>query len=254
VAGFAAGPTVSAVEEGGYYSRFAWSPPFAEVAAGGSVTFQNVSAVKHGVVWTGGPTTPVCSGVPIFKSVNEEGATNWKGSCTFSQAGTYTFVCTVHPNEMKGTITVAANGTTTTTTTGTTTGATTTPTTTPPPSPESPLAGSTAQAVKIAKSQHGRSVKGSIDLSRAAVGGRLEIDAFAQNASLAKAKHAAAVRVGRLVRSSLSAGKLSFSVKLNASARRALGRHHRLALTMKIVLTPTSGAALTVTRNVTVHA
>ena len=46
------------------------------------------------------------------------------------------------------------------------------------------------------------------------------------------------VRVGHLVRSSVSAGKMSFVVKLNASARRALKRHHRLALTVKITLTP----------------
>jgi hypothetical protein len=107
--------------------------------------------------------------------------------------------------------------------------------------------------VKVAKSQHGSSVKGLIDLSKAAAGGRLEVDLLAQSASLAKAKHSTRVRVGRLVRSSLSAGKLSFSVKLNAKARRALRRHHKLALTVEIVLTPAGGKALTITRSVVQH-
>jgi hypothetical protein len=64
----------------------------------------------------------------------------------------------------------------------------------------------------------------------------------------------AQVRVGRLVRSSLQAGALSFSVALNARARRALGRHGRLALTVLIVLMPAHGSAVTITRSVVVHA
>jgi hypothetical protein len=107
--------------------------------------------------------------------------------------------------------------------------------------------------LKIAKSQRGGSVKGSINLSQAAAGGRLEIDLFAPSASLAKAKHHAAVRVGRLVRSSLTAGKLTFSVKLNARARGAIKRHHRLALTIKVMLAPASGKALTIVRSVVQH-
>jgi hypothetical protein len=107
--------------------------------------------------------------------------------------------------------------------------------------------------VKVAKSQRGGSVKGSINLSSAAAGGRLEVDVLAQSASLAKTKHGTRVRVGRYVRGSLSAGRLSFSVKLNAKARRALERHHKLALTVEIVLAPAGGKALTITRSVVQH-
>ena len=62
------------------------------------------------------------------------------------------------------------------------------------------------------------------------------------------------MRVGGLVRSSLQAGSVSFSVPLSANDKAALRRHRRLALTVKITLTPQHGAAVTVTRDVVVHA
>jgi hypothetical protein len=97
-------------------------------------------------------------------------------------------------------------------------------------------------------------VHGSVEVSKAGVGGRLEVDLLAKSASLAKAKRSTQVRVGRLVRSSLYAGSVSFAVTLDAKARRALKRHHRLALTVKIVLTPVTGAPVTVNRSVVEHA
>jgi plastocyanin len=242
-------PTVEAVNGSGPYGEpHSWSPTQATVLAGGTVTFVNSSATLHGIHWSGGPATPSCSGVPV-----ENSEANWKGTCTFAQPGTYTYYCTVHGPEMHGTIVVNESGGVTTTTTTGTTGTTTTTTTTPPPLEESPLVGSASQALKLAKSQRGTSVKGSVAISKAGAGDRLEIDLLAQSTSLAKAKHHAAVRIGRLVRSSLSAGKLTFSVKLSAKARRALKRHHRLALTVKVVLTPAGGKALTITRSVVEH-
>jgi hypothetical protein len=97
-------------------------------------------------------------------------------------------------------------------------------------------------------------VHGSIKVSQAGSGGRLEVGLFAAGASLAKAGHHAQVRVGRLVRSSLEAGSVSFSVPLSAKGKAALRRHQRLALTVKITLTPLHGAAVTVTRVVVVRA
>lgn len=225
------------------------------VASGGTVTF-----VDHGkeanIAWTG--TAPTCEpSVPVAPAAPKTG---WEGKCTFATPGAYKFESSTLFKESgyanidytKYEIVVEGSATTTTTT-GTTGTTTTTTTTTPPASPESPLAGSQSQAVKVAKSQHGGSVKGSINLSKAAAGDRLEVDLFAQSASLAKAKHSTRVRVGRYVHSSLSAGQLSFSVKLNAKARRAVKRHHRLALTVEIVLTPASGEAMAITRSATVH-
>ncbi len=74
-----------------------------------------------------------------------------------------------------------------------------------------------------------------------------------QDALLAKVKRPGSSRVGRLVRSSAPAGKVSFTVSLDAQAKRALRRHQRLTLTVKITLTPQRGAAVTLTRTVVVH-
>lgn len=222
------------------------------VAAGGTVTFVDQKTAAN-IAWTG--TAPTCeASVPVAPAAPKTG---WEGKCTFETPGTYKFESSTLFKDAYEDYTkyeVVAEGSTTTTTTPGTTGTTTTTTTTSPPSPESLLAGSESQAVKVAKSQHGGSVKGSIDLSKAAADYRLEVDLLTQSASLTKAKHSTRVRVGRYVRSPLSAGKLSFSVKLNAQARRAIKRHHRLALTVEIVLTPAGGEGLTIARSVTLHA
>ncbi len=248
VAGSETTPSISAYNEPGIYGQHSWMPSTATVSSGGVVKFVNpYSTTYHGLKFTGGSAgaTPSCTGIPAAAS-EETGAINWHGECTFSTPGTYTFICTVHPTEMKGTITVNPNGTTTTTTTTTTA----TPTTPVEPQPGSPLLGSPS----LRSSQRGGSVKGSLDISTAGAGDRMEIDVFANRASLAKAGHARRVRVGRLVRGSVSAGKLSFAVKLNAKARSALKRHRRLALAVKITLTPVHGEPLTVPRSVVEHA
>jgi hypothetical protein len=96
-------------------------------------------------------------------------------------------------------------------------------------------------------------VHGSVKVSQAGAGARLEVSLFATGASLAKARHPAKVRIGRLLRSSLKAGVVSFAVPLTAKAKSALRRHRHLALTVQIVLTPIHGAAVTVTRSVVEH-
>ncbi|MGA2165852.1 MAG: hypothetical protein ABSH36_15485, partial [Solirubrobacteraceae bacterium] len=111
-----------------------------------------------------------------------------------------------------------------------------------------------SKALKLAGSQRGSTVRGQVKVSQAGSGGRLEVGLFAAGTSLAKAGHSGQVRVGRLVRSSLTAGSVSFSVPLSAKGKVALRHHRRLALTVKITLTPAHGAAVTVTRGVVVHA
>jgi hypothetical protein len=97
-------------------------------------------------------------------------------------------------------------------------------------------------------------VHGSVAVSQAGAGGRLEVELLARNASLASAPRPAQVQVGRLVRSSLRAGTATFTVTLDAKARHALRIHGHLALTVKIVLTPQRGSAVTITRSVVLHA
>ncbi|HEV3321655.1 MAG TPA: hypothetical protein VG147_05620 [Solirubrobacteraceae bacterium] len=220
------------------------------IASGGSVTFIDHATTAATVVWMG--SAPACSGVPA------SAMTDWEGKCKFEQPGTYKFESsTLWPEYTKYEIVVegAATGTTPTTPT-TTTPTTTTPTTPTTPSEPghgSPLEGG-SKALKLAGSQRGSTVRGAIKVSQAGTGGRLEVGLFAAGASLAKAGQSGQVRVGRLVRSSLTAGSVSFSVPLSAKGKAALRRHRRLALTVKITLTPAHGAAVTITRSVIVHA
>ena len=242
---------VEAVNEGGYYGQHhRWSPAQETVIAGSAVTFRNSSEVPHGVEWYIPPATPSCEEgpgkVPVGTSPAASG-TKWSGACTFSQAGSYTFYCTVHGPEMTGTITVNAESPTPTTTTAPAT--TSAPgTTTPGPSSSLLIGGPSLRS-----SQRGPTVRGSLEVSQAGAGGRLEVDLFADRASLATTRHSTRVRVGRLVHNSVSAGKVPFAVGLTPRARKALKRHHRLALTVKITLTPLHGTPLNLTRVVIEH-
>jgi plastocyanin len=242
-------PTVEAVEPGLY--EHAWSPKQVTLGAGGEITIRNPSATPHGVHWVGGPATPVCSsGVPVGTTAATSGA-EWSGTCTFAQAGTYIFYCTVHGPEMTETVTVRGGGTTTTTTT-TTTPTGTTPTGTVPGSPIEPSGGSALlHSASLASIQRGGAVHGTVKV--AGVGGRLQVDVLATGASLGKARHSARVRVGRLVRDAVPAGEASFRVRLDAAARRALKRHRRLALVVRITLTPPHGTPSSITRTVVEH-
>jgi plastocyanin len=253
-------PSISAYDEPGLYGFHSWMPATATVSAGGVVKFSNpYSEVPHGLKFTGSPATPSCTGIPAA-ATEATGATSWHGECMFSAPGTYSFVCTVHPTEMKGTVTVNASGTVTP---GPTPGS--------PESPSSPTgsggsgsggslgAGGSpfaggSKALKLAPRQHGRSVHGSIDVSPAGASGELEVALLATSASLAKAHHPKRVRVGHFVRSSVKAGVVSFAVPLTAHGKSALRRHRRLALTVRIVLTPFYGTPVSMTKSVVLHA
>lgn len=240
-------PTIDAVNSGLY--SHTWSPTQVSVGAGGAVTLRNSTETRHGVEWVGGPAKPTCeSTVPVGTTEAASGM-KWSGACTFAQAGTYTFYCTVHGPEMTGTVNVSPGGATTVTTTTPTTPAGTTPS----PKTEVPSGSPFVGGPSLRASQHGTSVHGSLAISPAGAGDRLEVDLLARSASLATAKHGARVSVGRLVRAKVVAGRQSFVVKLNARARRALRRRHRLALTVRIALTPFYGEATTLTRAVVLH-
>jgi hypothetical protein len=211
------------------------------IAAGGEVGFTDNTATKANIAWLG--AAPTCaSGVPVSPAAPQA---HWEGKCKFEQPGTYRFESsTLWPEYTKYEIVVEGAGTTPTTTTST-------PTT--PSKHGSPLAGG-SRALELAGSQRGSTVHGSLKVSQAGSGGRLEVGLFAADASLARTRHAAQVRVGRLVRSSVKAGSVSFSVPLNSKGRAALRRRRRLAVTVKIMLTPPHGAAVTLTRGVVVLA
>jgi hypothetical protein len=227
------------------------------IAAGGEVMFTDNTSTAANIAWTG--AAPTCSsGVPVSPTPAKTG---WEGKCKFGPPGTYKFESSTlfnggpSLNYTKYEIIVesAPTGTgPTTTTTTTSTSATTAPSKPSETSGGSPLQGG-SRVLKLAGSQRGPSVHGSIKVSQADSGGRLEVGLFAARASLAKAGHPAQVRVGRLVRSSLKPGNVSFSVPLSAKGKAALRRHHRLTLTVKIALTPRHGATVTFTRVVVVR-
>lgn len=235
-----------------------WTPESATVVEGGSVSFTNpYASTPHGLEFTAGPGKPVCTGLP--KGAEEKtGAVSWTASCTFSAAGTYSFICTVHPTAMKGTITVGPPGTTTTTTTTTTPPATGTGTSggsTPPPAPGTgpvSLFVGGGSAIKLTAPRHATNVHGSVTIAPTAAGGTLEIDLLARRGALA-ARTAATVRVGQLLRYYVAAGPQSFTIKLSSRAKRALRAHGRLALTVRFTMTPPGGKPQAVTRALTVR-
>jgi hypothetical protein len=228
------------------------------IASGGSITFADSKAAAN-IAWTG--TAPTCeSAVPVAPA---SAKTGWEGKCTFEAPGTYHFESSTLFNDGVDNYTkyeVVVEGSATAPSTGTTgeggpkVGST--PSTTisgPTPAGESPTGSPLSGTPRIRSSQRGSTVKGSLELSKGAAGDRLEVDLIVPTASLAKAGHATQV-VGRFVSASVSAGQRSFSVKLDAKARRALKRRHHLALKVKITLTPIIGETTSVTRSVTMHA
>ncbi len=101
VSGLAADKTIEATGGIGTYN---WTPETATINANGTVEFKNTESIPHGVVFDNPPAAPSCSGLP------SPSGTNWSGTCTFAQPGTYSFHCYVHPTEMTGTITVNSTG------------------------------------------------------------------------------------------------------------------------------------------------
>lgn len=109
-----------------------------------------------------------------------------------------------------------------------------------------PASGPLFGSVELASAPRGGGVvHGSLVVSSVGSAGRLQIELLTRGA---------AAPLGKLVRSSLRAGKLTFVLALDAKAKAVLRRHRRLALTVKITLTPVHGAAVTVTRVVVIRA
>ncbi len=217
------------------------------IAAGGSVMYVDDKTAAN-LAWTG--AAPACEApVPIAPAPAKTG---WEGKCVFSAPGAYKFEsASLWFEYTKYEVVVEAS-------------------TSPPPAPEggsppsagspgtsptligespsgSPLSGAPA----VHTTRRGATVSGSLQISSVGAGDRLEVELLSGGKASARPGHK--VIVGRMVSTSVRAGRLSFSVKLDAKARKALERHHRLALEVRIKLIPPHGKATIVIRSVTVH-
>ena len=106
-----------------------------------------------------------------------------------------------------------------------------------------------APSLTLAKTQHGATVRGSAKVPASSAGARLEIDLLTSSVSRVRGGHSALVGVGRLVHSSAAAGKLSFSLPLNAKGKHALALRGRLTVTVRITITR-AGKTKTVTHSI----
>jgi len=228
-----------------------WSMPGATdytdtIAAGGTVTFSYPAGVAiHNVDFTGGGPT-VCTQTagsavgPVSPLPAAPEGPGWSGTCRFDTPGTYQFVCDNH-NYMKGTIVVEGRGTTTTTTSTSTTAGTSTA-----PAGQAPGAGtatpggswspSTRPQVSVAHRQHGAVLRGTVTTPA----GRSQISVTAYRAG-----HGARRRIGSQTKRSAGTGTTAFAVRLDAAERRALLRAHRLAVDLRVVITPAAGRPVT---------
>ncbi len=161
----------------------------------------------------------------------------WSGSRTFNAPGNYPFVCSAHA-DMTGAVHVVDLP-----------AATPAPppgaTPTPPPSGggtptrvQTPL----TKAIRLAKTQRGTRVRGSVTVDRAA--SKLVIAVWARRSLISGGRSSAPVRIGRWTRASTAAGRVAFSVPLAAKARSALRRQRKLAVTVSFALTPPGAKTL----------
>jgi plastocyanin len=231
---------------------FDWSMPGATdytdtIAAGGSVTFSYPAGVStHNVDFTGGGPTACTQTAgstvgPVSPLPATPEAPGWSGTCRFDTPGTYPFVCDNH-TYMKGTIVVEGRGTTTSTTSSSTT-ATDTSTVlgdqTPGSGSSTPGGSSSSAArprVSVAHRQRGTVLRGTVTTPA----GRSQVRVTAYLAG-----RGSRTRIGSQTKRSKGTGATTFAVTLDAAARRALQRAHRLAVELRVVITPTAGRPVT---------
>jgi plastocyanin len=242
--------------------NLSYNPASVTIAPGAMVDFSEAGTYKHDVHFTG-PEPWSCTGSTTQIGPSGSDSTlptvsnsSWTGTCTFTQAGTYTFKCDLH--NFTGTIYVGTSPPTTTGTTTTTTTTGTTPTTTTPgypsptvtgstPTPSGPTGGNAAaSSLQLPAVQHGTTVKGTVTI--ASGGSDFEADLLGSTSQLARS-----TVVGKTVKHGVGAGTLHFRVTLNKRGRAALKRHRRLALKLVVTVRGPGGARSSLSRSITLR-
>jgi plastocyanin len=182
------------------------------IATGGTVSFRYPKGSSlHNVRFATQPAS--CSGMP-----DAPAGPGWSGSCRFDSPGTYSFVCGQH-YFMTGEVRVVDPNAPPTGTTG------------PPASP----------SVKVKRRQVGTVVRGSVTTPEGP--STIAVTAFApKRAVAARAKR---VKIGSVRKTSKGTGATAFRLRVNRAARKAIRRRHRLAVTIRIAITPPYGYTTT---------
>jgi plastocyanin len=230
--------------------------PNVTIAAGSGVDFAYpTGSSKHNLVFTTAQPSsctqtagPASTGaVPALPSPASLGDAGWAGTCTFVAAGAYPFVCGIHSN-MKGSVTVVGDGSTPPPPPA---GPPPPPAAPPPPlPPASAPAAPAASALTVSAIQRGFAVRGSVKVARA--GSKLRASIQGLRAALLP-KGGGTYPIGEQMRRSLAAKRVAFSAPLSALGRRALHRRGRLAITLRVTVTPTAGKAFTALRRISLR-
>jgi len=206
---------------------YAWSPATVTITPGETVTFEYPSGNSgHNVAWLDERPDSCDGNIP---NGSVYGVKGWKGTCTFSRAGRYKFVCRIHEEFMQGAVVVEAPSPSPSPT------PTPTPSASPPPgtSPTSPAATATPVAtatpapvaMRVAKLQRGTRVRGRV---QAAPGARVDVRVRYKGR-----------RIGRVVKT----GPTSFSIPLKPRPKRLPAK---LTVTVSVA-PPTQARTFTVT-------
>jgi plastocyanin len=241
-----------------------WSGPNGSaamsIAPGGTISFSYpAGASVHNATFEGQQpvctqTSPTVAGPgPRLPAVAS--GPGWAGTCTFNATAVYRLVCGIHA-EMRATITVGNPSPPPGPPPPPPPGAPPPPPppagTAPPPAPGAPTPtgalGAAASSLKVAATQTGTVVRGSLLIARA--GSRLDVRVNARRKALGLTPQTGSVSVGRVRRTAVGGRRVAFSVNLTAAARRVLRRNGRLAITLRVTVTPATGDPYSATRAV----
>jgi plastocyanin len=229
-------------------------PPTVTIPTGGTVGFSKAAGgFSHNVRFSASQPTSCVQTLGSSGAVpplpNPATSAAWAGRCQFFEPGSYPFACDIHPG-MTGLVTVEADGTTPPPPPSPPPAGTPPPPpggSPPPPPPPPPPPGTTAaaaSALRLSAIQHGFAVRGSVRVARA--GSKLVVRIRGKRRILL-GRGGGTYPLGGRSRRPVGARRVSFTVPLSTLGRRALRRRGRLAITVRVTVTPKLGTSYVAT-------